>query len=352
MIDELFIIQRDSGLTLFHLNLKLGDESEVMDSDLLGGALQAVRLLMKECKIGELNEFTTHEHRIEMRCDLDIVAVLIADLHDPPHEVLDLMTEDILVLFVNTYREEINNFAGNVRCFFDFKETVEEYVKLQGEVQKESTKKETEKIKESHKHSSTKITSTGGLDSEINLSGLIDWLKNHYNPNADIKADVKVICPPDKSIIPTSLLLDGGPRKLSRLDQWMSAHIGKPNYREIILVIGLNPTHGPAIIQSILTKIQNLGDPAFNEDKEIFQWLPTEVVFVGPAIQRSTFDGLKKIVKEYKNSIIIVPNYADHIHREHTPHHAFYRCKITGWKWKIGNVTSENFPQQVYPKPE
>jgi hypothetical protein len=181
---------------------------------------------------------------------------------------------------------------------------------------------------------------------------LVDWLKNRYNPKATIKTDVKISCPPNNEIIPISILLDGGKRKMGKIDEWMATHIGKPDYQEIVFVIGLNPSHGPAVIRSILEKIQELGDPAMAEKKEFFQWYPKEILFIGPAIQQSNFDGLKKIIRNYRGQSIIVPTYVDHVHREHTPHHSFYRCTITGWRWKVGDLTADNFPQQIYPKQE
>jgi hypothetical protein len=56
------------------------------------------------------------------------------------------------------------------------------------------------------------------------------------------------------------------------------------------------------------------------------------------------------MIKHSRNQAIITPNYADHIHREHFPFHAFYRCKISGWHWKVQDLTSDNFPQQIFPE--
>jgi len=58
---------------------------------------------------------------------------------------------------------------------------------------------------------------------------------------------------------------------------------------------------------------------------------------------------LNDLIYTYRDQTIIVPNYTDHIHREHSPHHAFYRCIISGWQWKVGDLTVENFPVQVFP---
>ncbi|MFX0071183.1 MAG: hypothetical protein ACFFAO_08845, partial [Candidatus Hermodarchaeota archaeon] len=73
------------------------------------------------------------------------------------------------------------------------------------------------------------------------------------------------------------------------------------------------------------------------------------VIFIVVNIERSSFEGLDDIIKVYKGNHLIVPKYAGHIHREHMPHHKFMQCRISGWKWNLKELNSENIPIQVYP---
>jgi len=182
------------------------------------------------------------------------------------------------------------------------------------------------------------------------LNLLTDWVKNRFDPTANIKNNVFVFCPPDKSLLKVDILLEGGSRRMNKLDEWIAKHlIAYGGTRNVVFVIELGPAHGPAQIRQFLEKIIKIGNPKYSKNPEIYQFYPVEVLFFGPNVEKSSFHGLNDIIKTYNSEHIVVTEYVNHIAREHSPHHSFLRCKVSGWKWNLKPISANNIPTQVFP---
>ena len=341
MIKEIYILHRDSGLPLNHTHIVPQEDDP--DSTLFSGALQGIRSFLQECKIGDLTNFTTNENRIEVRCDIGIVVAVVADINDPPKEKLDTITEDIGSLFVSLFEKEVESFNGGLAPFRSFEEKLKEFIKLEfGEpiVGESSIVISSDTEAKNFKFN---------RESKSHLNLLTDWVKNRFDPTANIKNNVVVFCPPDKSLLNVDILLEGGTRRMNKLDKWLVKLIAYGGTRTVVFVIELGPTHGPAQIRQILQKIIKIGNPKYSENHEIYPFFPFEVLFIGPNAEKSSFNGLDDVIKTYKSKHVVVPEYANHIHRKHSPHHSFLRCKVSGWKWNLLPLSSDNLPNQVYP---
>ena len=341
MIKEIHIIHQQSGVPLINVNLNDQDVSENISSVLFSGVIKGIEVFLKECKIGDLTEFTTNENRIEVRCDKGIIVAVVADINDPPHNIVDLITEDIGALFVSLYEDKIETFDGDVSQFEPFIPELKDFIRIQlDEISTDDI-------------SSPKPSFSNLENVEINqqskeyLELFIDWVKNRYDPDAFVQKEIVILCPPDKSHLSVDILLEGGMRKMNKLDRWLSKRMGKGGVRNIVFVVELGVSHGPAQIRQILKKIINLGNPKFTQEG-YYPWFPAEVLFFGANVQKKSFEGLQDIIKSYKSHKIIVPAYADHIHREHSPHHEFFRCKVTAWKWNLSTITINNVPVQIF----
>lgn len=186
--------------------------------------------------------------------------------------------------------------------------------------------------------------------SNVDFTNLAEWLKNRYGLDAAIENSARIKLPPDKSELSIDALIDAGERRFNRLDHWLAPRMGSGGTRNVIFGFSISPARGPAFVRQILEKCAALGDPEFQDTTGLFPWFPSEIMFIGPGVQESTFDNLGDIIKEYKDEKCVIASYADHLHREHSPHHAFFRCNVTGWRWKPGTLTAENYPVQVFPR--
>ena len=129
MIYDIFILHQDSGVPLLTLNLASKGKDE-KDPALFTGVLQGIRLFLKECKYGDLTDFTTKDYRVEVRCDEGVAVALVADLEDPSHDFINKLTEDIAYLFTTSFTKQIKDFSGNVEYFQQFIPELEEFINL------------------------------------------------------------------------------------------------------------------------------------------------------------------------------------------------------------------------------
>jgi hypothetical protein len=361
MIEDIYIIHHESGVPLLHVDFRSGQNegNEVRPSaDLFGGALQGIRLFLKECKIGDLTEFTTNDRRIEVRCDKTVVVAIVFGLDSPPHEVVDILVEDVAALFESEFKDKLRSFNGNVNLFNDFIPELVKFVTL--ELDPEAVGYEVPAFREGAKEAmpkqaagsrlARKRSSVPGHGTTEDLSSLTDWLKNRYGLDASIQINAHIKIPQEPSELVVNAIVDAGDRHLNRLDRWLAPRMCPGGTRAVTLAFFLRPSHGPAYMRPIIETCCQLGDPESADLAGVFSWFPAEIVFIGPAVQRSTFDGLGDIIKEYKDGRCIIASYADHVHREHSPHHAFFRSSVSGWRWKPGSITADNFPVQVFPR--
>ncbi len=371
MIEDIYITHHDSGVPLLHVDFKGGQADANFSPDLFGGALQGIRLFLKECKIGDLNEFKTNDRRIEVRCDKDVVVAIVFGLDSPPHEVVDILVEDIAALFESVFKDTLRAFNGNVKMFEEFSPELIKFVNLQLEQASADsiepggpmpgaglhwhpagTVVETEKGSVGKALPSRAPVRQGVMAnprSNVDFRILAEWLKNRYGLDATIENNARIKLPPDKNELSIDALVDAGERRFNRLDHWLAPRMGTGGTRAITFGFSIGPARGPAFVRQILEKCIALGDPEYRDTAEFYPWFPAEVMFIGPGVQESTFDKLGDIIKEYKGERCVIASYADHIHREHSPHHAFYRCSVIGWRWKPGTLTAENYPVQVFP---
>ncbi|MBD3195449.1 MAG: hypothetical protein GF317_10365 [Candidatus Lokiarchaeota archaeon] len=341
MIKEVHIIHRDSGVPLIHVDLYELDDHLNVQSAIFSGALQGIRSFLKEANIGDLTKFITNENKIEVKVEKGIVVAIVSELNDPSDEVIEQITEDIGELFTTEYGEELKQFDGEVEQFESFISEIENYI----QVLEEGTDEEEDDHVDDLKLKGITSASTKNL----NIENLIDWAKNRFNPNASVKKDIKITCSPENDEIRIDMLLECGKRKMNRIDTWLGKRMGKGGLRNIIFIIELGASHGPAQIRQILQNTSLLGNPEYEDGSNIYPWFPAEIAFFGANLEKSSFNGLDDIIKEYKGEQIIIPVYAGHIHREHSPHHAFFRCRITGWKWNLNKITADNIPIGVFP---
>nr|MDO8088527.1 hypothetical protein [Candidatus Sigynarchaeum springense] len=358
MIEDIYIIHHESGVPLLHVDFQSNQRGERPAPDLFGGALQGIRLFLKECKIGDLNEFKTNDRRIEVRCDKAVVVAIVSGLDSPPHEIVDILVEDIGLLFETVFKEELRDFNGNVKTFEEFTPELVKFVNLQieqasaGFSESESTGVEAAKELASRALPTAiprKHGKNGSPPSSVDFSALAEWLKNRYGLDASIENNARVKLPPGLPEISVDALIDAGERRLNRLDSWLAPRMASGGMRAITFCFWLDPIRGPAFVRQVIEQCITLGDTEYGDSTEIYPWFPAEIMFIGPGVQKSTFNKLGDIIKEYKGEKCVIASYADHLHREHSPHHAFFRCSVTGWQWKPGAVTAENYPVQVFP---
>ncbi len=358
MIEDIYIIHHESGVPLLHVDFQSGQRGERPAADLFGGALQGIRLFLKECKIGDLNEFKTNDRRIEVRCDKAVVVAVVFGLDSPPHEIVDILVEDIAVLFETVFKDRLRDFRGNVKKFEEFSPELVKFVNLQleqasaGSNELDGTSIEVARepvSRASLTGASKKPGVTARPRTSVDIVTLTEWLKNRYGLDAAIENNVRIKLPPGQQEISIGAVIDAGERRFNRLDSWLAPRMASGGTRAITFCFGLGPAHGPAFVRHVLEQCIALGDPEYSDSTEIFPWFPAEIMFIGAGVQESTFDKLGDVIKEYKGEKLVIASYADHIHREHSPHHAFFRCSVTGWRWKPGAVTAENYPIQVFP---
>jgi hypothetical protein len=360
MIEDIYVIHHESGVPLLHVDFRSGqgEGNEVRPSaDLFGGALQGIRLFLKECKIGDLTEFKTNDRRIEVRCDKTVVVAIVFGLDSPPHEVVDILVEDVAALFESEFKDKLPSFNGNVNLFNDFAPELVKFVNLQ--LDQESTGYDVPAFREGTSNAilkmaagSRSIRKRGVVPDRgvaVDLSSLADWLKNRYGLDASIQINARIKAPQGSRELQVNAIVDAGARRLNRLDHWLAPRMSPGGTRAVTFAFVLGPSHGPAFVRSIIEACSEIGNPESSDSAGVFCWFPAEIVFIGSAIQSSTFDGLGDIIKEYKDTRCIIASYADHIHREHSPHHAFFRCSVTGWRWKPGSIDADNYPIQVFP---
>jgi hypothetical protein len=341
MIKEVHIIHRDSGVPLVHVDLFDLDDHLNVPSAMFSGALQGIRSFLREANIGDLTKFMTEENKIEVKMEEGVVVAIVADRKEPSDQVVEDIADDLGELFVRQYKGDIKDFDGDIAKFDPFITEVENYIRV---IEEEGA--ETDQEIEVDKSIAGK-KAQGTLKSHLKL--LFEWVKNRYEPDAEIDKNVLICCPPDKEELSVDILLEGGKRKMNRIDSWLGKRMAKGGIRNIVFVIELGPSHGPAQIRKILEKVLYLGDPDYTDDSEIYPWFPSEIALFGANLNKDSFYDLEDIITTYKGEHIIVPYYAGHIHREHSPHHAFYRCKISGWRWNQNPITIDNVPVQIFP---
>ena len=130
MLEEIYILQKSSGITLFFMNLMNGMPHSKQQPELFSGALQGIRLILSECNIGELTEFITNNHRIEIRCNPEIIFVLVAELNEPSHEILESIVDNLTKHFSNKFNKEVRTFFGDIGVFNCFEQDVKNYLKF------------------------------------------------------------------------------------------------------------------------------------------------------------------------------------------------------------------------------
>lgn len=332
MIDSVYILQRDSGLPLLHVNLHPNNPGQGTPSELFSGVLQSIRLFLKEIKIGDLADFTTHNKRIEIHNEGQIVVAVIADIDDPPENFVELITQDISALFLAQYMQVLENFSGNVGQFDSFRLDILDYINLQLQDHIQNEK-----------------------DPEIEVSQILDassfgeWLKNQYNPSGKIIQNEEITLPPNRDLLHLDYIFDGGDRPMNTIDRWYTKKSFIGGSKFIVFVKILDATHGPAQILQIMTGVRELGNPKFRENPEIYPYFPYEIMFIGPTINKDSFRLISSQLRQYKNNQITTARYADHFHREHFPHHEFYRCRVSGWRWDLSTISPESIPQKIFP---
>lgn len=332
MIHQIYVLTSDSGLPLIQLDFNENTNEEAsQDSILFSGALQSIRLFLKECKIGDLSNFTTNDKQIEM-CHLTYITVaVVADLESPSKKNLEDITSDIAAMFVSIFKNTLENFDGNLSPFQEFTAELKEFVLLKLEQSRE---------KETKLHP---VLKTPLLDSH----SIEEWLKNQFSMEAQIEIQ-KELQINDKTL-KLDYILNCGSRKLNRIDKFLAKRLYKIDFQDLILVKILDAVHGPAQIKEILTMISKMGNIDAKIEPSSYNWLPSRIVFLGPTIEKNVFESLKKMMKNYKGRTVITPEYVDHIHKEHTPHHAFLRCEISAWHWDLNQISSTNVPQKMFP---
>ncbi|WP_371803151.1 hypothetical protein [Candidatus Lokiarchaeum ossiferum] len=332
MIHQIYILTSDSGLPLVQVDFnEIPNEEASKDTILFSGALTSIRLFLKECKIGDLSNFTTNDKQIEM-CYLTYITVaVVADRESPSKKILEDITSDIAAMFISIFKNTLENFNGNLSPFQEFSAELKEFVNLKLE---QSREKET-------KFQPVLNTSVQ------NSHSIEEWLKNQFSMDAQIDTQKELLI--DGKILKMDYILNSGSRKLNRIDKFLARRLYKLDFQDQILVKVLDVVHGPAQIKEFLTLISKMGDVDANIDPPSHNWLPSQVIFLGPTIQKDLFENLGKIIKNYKGIAVITPEYVDHIHKDHSPHHAFLRCEISAWQWDLNQITSINVPKKVFP---
>ncbi|UYP47608.1 hypothetical protein NEF87_003893 [Candidatus Lokiarchaeum ossiferum] len=332
MIHQIYILTSDSGLPLVQVDFnEIPNEEASKDTILFSGALTSIRLFLKECKIGDLSNFTTNDKQIEM-CYLTYITVaVVADRESPSKKILEDITSDIAAMFISIFKNTLENFNGNLSPFQEFSAELKDFVNLKLE---QSREKETK---------FQPVLNAPGQNSH----SIEEWLKNQFSMDAQIDTQKELLI--DGKILKMDYILNSGSRKLNRIDKFLARRLYKLDFQDQILVKILDVVHGPAQIKEFLTLISKMGDVDANIDPPSHNWLPSKVIFLGPTVQKDLFENLGRIIKNYKGIAVITPEYVDHIHKDHSPHHAFLRCEISAWQWDLNQITSINVPKKVFP---
>ncbi len=131
MIESIYIIDQNSGIPLFTLDLIEVDKSERIDQNLFSGFLKAIDDLSEETRSERIDEIRLSSTRIVyvtgITSDMKLLYISISDLQDKLTKIKNVLHK-VADAFEQQYRDEISAYKGNVRVFEPFSKDVREII--------------------------------------------------------------------------------------------------------------------------------------------------------------------------------------------------------------------------------
>ena len=133
MIESIYIIDQNSGIPLFTMDLIEVDKSEKIDQNLFSGFLKAIDDLSEETRSERIDEIRLASTRIVyvkgIISNMKILFISISDLQDKLKTIKNVLHK-VADAFEQQYGDKISTFKGNVRIFEPFSINVREIINL------------------------------------------------------------------------------------------------------------------------------------------------------------------------------------------------------------------------------
>ncbi|NVM02669.1 MAG: hypothetical protein HWN67_10055, partial [Candidatus Helarchaeota archaeon] len=133
MIESIYIIDQNSGIPLFTMDLIEVDKSEKIDQNLFSGFLKAIDDLSEETRSERIDEIRLASTRIVyvkgIISNMKILFISISDLQDKLKTIKTILHK-VADAFEQQFGDKISTFKGNVRIFEPFSINVREIINL------------------------------------------------------------------------------------------------------------------------------------------------------------------------------------------------------------------------------
>ncbi|NHI94495.1 MAG: hypothetical protein EAX96_18535 [Candidatus Lokiarchaeota archaeon] len=134
MIESIYIIDVNSGVSLFNLDLIEFEDSKKIDSDIFSGFLKVIDDLSQESRNEEVNSIILASSRLiyeKQSIDNRKLLFISVDNQKKKSSKIRQILQNLAQEFKEDYKDEIVKFSGNISVFKPFEEKVRKIMTLE-----------------------------------------------------------------------------------------------------------------------------------------------------------------------------------------------------------------------------
>ena len=134
MIETIYILDENSGISLFNMDLLEFEESKTIDGDIFSGFLKVIDDLSQESRNEEVNSIILASSRLiyeKQSVDKRKLLFISVDNQKKKDSKIRKILKDIAGEFIKDYKEEIIAFSGNISIFKPFEDKVRDKMTLE-----------------------------------------------------------------------------------------------------------------------------------------------------------------------------------------------------------------------------
>ncbi|MHA1379140.1 MAG: hypothetical protein ACTSRG_12230 [Candidatus Helarchaeota archaeon] len=195
MIESIYVIDQNSGIPLFVMDLVERDESDKLDKHLFSGFLKAINDLSQETRSETIDEIRMSSSRIVyMNVTINNKALLLISISDLKEKLKTIrrVLQRVAEAFEKEYSAEIAVYNGEISIFQPFSEKAREIIILES-----GSIKEKRALKQ-YKHPLKEFIIRFKSDPEKYMLQMKDWIDKQHKK---FKKSIVGLVTQDKKII-------------------------------------------------------------------------------------------------------------------------------------------------------